>query len=205
MNGSNKLIQSEEELNQWRIDLMKERRDFTKSQRNEKINNTKLKTSQLDPIDDPDEYIEDDNALYKRRSIDAIKKDGGVYKVPKTSRKDTDKIFKQVSKNKDTITKLIKSKDNDEFNSITRDNIKDEKTMRIFEQHRDNDLVVDRTWTKNDFINYMDKLRKGSESKSRILSRPDTPSHPPNPQDLRRMESYRRLPAGLNPGLFVRK
>lgn len=192
-----KVVNNESELLSLKDNVMSSRREYMKTMRANKIKNTKLKAESLQPIEDTDEYIEEDDALYKKRSIDGIRKNGNAYKVPKTSKKDTNKIYEHVSKDKAVLRALVTSKDDDDFNDITSKSIKDDNIRKIYEQHRDNDIVRDHTWTREDFLHYMERMMKNANEPKKI-----TPKQPQLSLSRTHPLQQSTTRFGLNPLLF---
>lgn len=166
-------------LLQYKEDIRVKRRQYNKDQRAKRIESSKMDFTKLQTLDDSDGYVEEGPALYKRKQIDAIKKDGKIYRVPKTNSKDTKKIFKDISKNKESLKKLVKSQP-DEFNDVVNESINEQHTRDIYNMHASNDINEDNTFTREQFFKYMEKLMNEHEQATQ----------------------QKQMPYGLNPNLL---
>lgn len=188
----NLLFNTQEELNAYRMGIMDKRKEFTRQQRNNKISNSKMDFDKLPQVEDEAAYIVEDNVMYKRRDPDAVIKNDKKYKIPRTSPQDAKKIYTDISRNKENLKRLAKSKDEEEFKTATRESISNENVKRIYEQHEQNDINPDRTWTRESFYKYISKMMEE-----------ETGQKPQKKQTQQNLPLF-RTPAiyGLNPDLI---
>ena len=140
--GKNIIVNSSDELQQIKEQQQKIRKEQTAKERRERIEKTKM-------------TFEDDGYIYKKPStVYAIKKDGERLKVPTTSHKDSQRIYKTVSKDKDKLKKMVKAQDKEEFNELTAEAIEeqDEEFKNMVHNHTNNNINTDRTWDKQTLI-----------------------------------------------------
>ena len=175
INGKNKIINSLDELTQLEEQHKQQHKEQLKRERQERIKNTKLKLNKASApsvqLSDSDTITEDDYIYKKPRDVYAIKKDGENLKVPKTSKKDTKKIYKAVSNDKETLKKLVKAKTKDEFNDITNDAIRDDELKDTVYNHTHNDINDDRTWNQTTLI----RLLMNEMNKNKTYTAAQTP------------------------------
>ena len=163
INDNNRIFNNENELNEFKKTIMKNRREYNKEQRKTKIDNTQLNLDKLPEIEDDEELINDDNIYYKRGRIEAVKHNDKIKKIPSTNKKDRKKIYNNIKDNKEVMTNLTKSKDDEEFNEIMKNAINNNEVKEIYEQHKQNDINKDNTWTRNEFYKYMLNMIEASE------------------------------------------
>lgn len=186
INGINKVYNTETELNNELTTLKSNKRNQLKEVRKKNIENYKHynKTYNKD-IDD----IEEDNVIYSKGPIKAIRKDDKLYKVPKTDSKDRKRIYNSIKDNKQVMVDLVKAKDEREFKEINNNNLKDD-VLDIYKQHSENVFNKDNTWTKESFLSLMNKLIM--EASPNANNNTITSNKP----------QYIAKPKGLNPLLF---
>lgn len=182
INGKNKIINSLDELTQIEEQYKQQHKEQLKRERQERIKNTKLKLNKASvpsvQLSDSDTITDDDYIYKKPRDVYAIKKDGESLKVPKTSKKDTKKIYKAVSNDKETLKKLVKAKTTDEFNDITNEAIErltdgqeDDELRESVYNHTHNDINDDRTWNQTTLI----RLLMNEMNKNKTYTSAQTP------------------------------
>lgn len=197
------IFNSNDELLSFRNNLMKSKRDYNRRIKQDKISRTKLNIEDLDEILD-DNIIEDSNVVYSSRNPIGISKDGKQYRIPRTNLKDRKNIFKNVSKDKSNIKKLLEIDDEEEFNKETLNNIKDETLKRKAKLHFDNDIVDDQTWNKNQFIRMMEDLMKqNKELTRRIETNEEILRNSRNTRKTTEIENV--LGSQFNPKLFSKQ
>lgn len=186
INGINKVYNNEIELNNELSTLKSNKRNQLKEVRKKNIENYKhYKQTYNKDIDD----IEEDNVIYSKGPIKAIRKDDKLYKVPKTDSKDRKRIYNSIKDNKQVMVDLVKAKDETEFKEINNNNLKDD-VLDIYKQHSENVFNKDNTWTKESFLSLMNKLimeASPNTNKNTITSN---------------RTQYGAKPKGLNPLLF---
>ena len=184
INGKNKIINSLDELTQIEEQHKQQHKEQLKRERQERIKNTKL--TKLNKASDSDTITDDDYIYKKPRDVYAIKKDGESLKVPKTSKKDTKKIYKAVSNDKETLKKLVKAKTQDEFNDITNDAIQDDELKETVYNHTHNDINDDRTWNQTTLIRLLMNEMNKNKTYQRSAETPHINKGSFNPALLRR-------------------
>lgn len=154
IDGKNKVFNDADELSNM-ITQMKE---------SHKIQLKEIKRQQIDSYkhfdeeyERRDEDIEDDGLIYKRGDIVAVKKADKVYKAPRTNKKDRQRIYDSIRGNKKLLTDLTLSKDEEDFKTISSDNLRNEE-LNIYHKHRDNTINKDSTWTRASFLSMMNKF-----------------------------------------------
>lgn len=186
---NNRVFNNEEELNEYKKMIMKNRREYNKEQRQTKINQTRLNLDKLPDIEDDEELINDDNIYYKRGRIEGVKHNDKIKKIPSTNKQDRKKIYNNIKDNKEVMTNLTKSKDDEEFDEIMKNAINNNDVKEIYEQHKQNDINKDNTWTRNEFYKYMLNMIEASES--------------PQQQPQRETKKNKKtMSYGLNPALL---
>ena len=156
-----------------------------------------------------DEDIEDDGLIYKRGDIVAVKKADKVYKAPRTNKKDRQRIYDSIRGNKKLLTDLTLSKDEEDFKTISSDNLHNEE-LNIYHKHRDNTINKDSTWTRASFLSMMNKFINDSmdephNTQQPIQNKPITPmtqTVQATPLSLRQRAVNSKSAYGLNPMLF---
>ena len=140
------------------LDVLKDnKRIYNKNKKSEAVKNTKLNTDDLEAFDD-DNNIEEEGYVYSTKKPVGIVKDNKKYKLPSTNKRDRKKIFDEVKDDKSVVNKLLTSNNDDEFNNITLQSIKNQDTLRRTRQHLNNDISRDNTWNKNEFIKLMEQM-----------------------------------------------
>lgn len=185
-----KVFNSSEELQAYRTSLMTSRREHVKTLRKKNIEDTKqfLKTEYENNEIDVDE-IEDDGVIYKRGPVKAVVVDNKKLKVPQTSSKDRMKLYNHIKQNKDALISLVKAENDDDFDSITNENL-DEEHRSIYNEHKNNKIQTDRTWTRSEFIKFMNKQMNSVQNDNKPITNKNVIHH--------------NIPHGLNPHLFTR-
>ena len=161
---------SDDELKHEYNELVKEHRQRLKEERQKNINNyiTKNKDS-LRRTNKKDYKLNDDEILttedneeriYKKGLLKAIQHEEDIIEIPRTNKKDRRKIYETVKQDKEALKELINSKTDEEFNIKTSETLKkfDENTNNIYNMHHDNPFNKDHTWTRNNFIQFLDEM-----------------------------------------------
>lgn len=186
---NNKVFNSSDELQAYRSGLLSSRREHMKTMRKKNIEETKqfLKADENNDID-VDE-IEDDGVIYKRGPVKAVVVDNKKLKVPQTSPKDRVKLYNHIKQNKEALISLVKAENDDDFDNITNENLDDEHRT-IYEAHKNNKIQTDRTWTRAEFIKFMNKQMANVHSNAK--------------NENNKKVIHQNIPHGLNPHLFTR-
>lgn len=170
IDDKNMLFNNEDELRIYSNSIKDEHRQKTKEERQRNINNyiaknkdTLKKTNKKDYKTYDDEILTtEDNTtkIYKKGPLKAIQHEEDIIEIPKTSKKDRKKIYETIKQDKEVLKELKDSKTDDEFNIKTYEALKkaDIDTSNIYKMHHDNPFNKDYTWTRNNFIQFLDEM-----------------------------------------------
>ena len=154
IDGKNKVFNDAVELSNMLSQMKASHKMQLKEMKRQQIDNYKHFDEEYERRD---EDIEDDGLIYKRGDIVAVKKADKVYKAPRTNKKDRQRIYDSIKGNKKLLTDLTLSKDEEDFKSISSDNLHNEE-LNIYHKHRDNTINKDSTWTRASFLSMMNKF-----------------------------------------------
>ena len=115
--------------------------------------------------------------------------DNKKLKVPQTSSKDRMKIYNHIKQNKNALISLVKAENDEDFHNITNENLDDEHRS-IYNEHKNNKIQTDRTWTRAEFIKFMNKQMENVSNDNKTVKNKTVINH--------------SIPHGLNPHLFTR-
>lgn len=167
---TNMIFPSDDELKHEYNELVNEHRQRLKEERQKNINKyiTKNKDSLRRTnkknynLNDDEILTTEDNEqrIYKKGPLKAIQHEDDIIEIPRTSKKDRKKIYETVKQDKEALKELINSKTDEEFNIKTSETLKkfDENTNNIYNIHHDNPFNKDHTWTRNNFIQFLDEM-----------------------------------------------
>lgn len=167
---TNTVFPSDDELKHEYDELVKEHRQRLKEERQKNINNyiTKnkdslRKTNKKNYILNDDEILtteDNEQRIYKKGPLKAIQHEEDIIEIPRTNKKDRKKIYETVKQDKEALKELINSKTDEEFNIKTSETLKkfDENTYNVYNTHHDNPFNKDYTWTRNNFIQFLDEM-----------------------------------------------
>lgn len=195
IDGKNRIFNNDDELMDVLNQMKASRRLQLKEIKRQHIDNYKHFSEEYQQND---EDIEDDGLIYKRGDIVAVKKADKVYKAPRTNKKDRQRIYNSIKDNKKLLTDLTLSKDEEQFKTISSDNLRNEE-LNIYHKHRDNKINKDTTWTRSSFLAMMNRFINDDDRNNRHNT--PMPQHnivtPTN-------QPTRGANYGLNPLLFGR-
>ena len=166
----NIIFQSSDELKQHLNKIKEDHRQRLKDERQKNINNyiTKnkdslRKTNKKNYKLNDDEFLThegDEERIYRKGPLKAIQHEDDIIEIPNTSKKDRKKIYETVKQDKEALKELINSKTDEEFNIKTYETLKkfDENASKIYMLHHENPFNKDRTWTRNNFIQFLDGM-----------------------------------------------
>ena len=150
-------IRSPEELASIKQTITSNKKLMNQQLRNDKLKNTQLYLDRLPDLDEDETTYRSDNYIYKQPlPIGVVDNDDKPKRLPRTSKKDRERIFADISTNKDNLKQLVQDKDN--FDTLTEQYLS-EDMKPIYKQHKDNDIIKDDTWTYDNFINIIDRMR----------------------------------------------
>lgn len=167
---TNMVFPSDDELKHEYDELVKEHRQRLKEERQRNINNyiTKnkdslRKTNKKNYILNDDEILtteDNEQRIYKKGPLKAIQHEEDIIEIPRTNKKDRKKIYETVKQDKEALKELINSKTDEEFNIKTSETLKkfDENAYNVYNTHHNNPFNKDYTWTRNNFIQFLDEM-----------------------------------------------
>ena len=207
INGQNKVFNNEAELNEVLVNMKETRKQNRKELKRKQI--AEYKHFDEEYVADDEDLIDDD-LIYKRGDIVAVKKDNKIYKAPRTNKKDRTQIYNSIKDNKKLLVDLTTAKDEDTFNQLTANNLPNEE-LHIYNKHKDNKINKDSTWTKQSFLAMMNRIIDAEENKrandnnntNGINEQMEIPNQ--KPQSLRQQYQVKRTNSrySLNPLLFT--
>lgn len=214
--NANMMFNNESELKTYLNNLKDERRKFIKESKQKEINEYVSKNKKSLKRINAKEYIKNDDELlsdseeqrkiYKKGPLKAIQHEEEIIEVPRTSKKDRKTLIKNIKKNPEQLKELVRTKDNNEFDNLTEEILRDNEEMQnIYNIHHNNPFNKDITWTRDSFLKAMDDMiyeheQKKQEAKRRL--REDT--------EIRRARQTNNLyndyviSSGINPDLMKR-
>lgn len=150
-------IKSPEELATIKQTITNNKKLLNQQIRSEKLKNSKLNVSQLQDLEEDETTYRQNNYIYKQpQPIGIVDDEDKPKRLPKTNKKDRELIFSDISTNKKNLKQLVQDKDN--FETLTEQYLS-EDMKPIYKQHKDNDIIKDDTWTYDNFINIIDRMR----------------------------------------------
>ena len=190
INGSNKIINNEAEklslMNQLETshkEQIKANRKLKLKSQIEKSNISKLKVYNKKDNDISEQIDDSLELVYNSpKKATAIKIKDKSYEIPKTDAKDRKKIYKEISKNKDNLKKLIKEQDKERFNELSMNSIEDESIRSSLEVHNNNVFNKDNTWNRNELLKLLNKDMIRTESNNNINVNNESQYHGFNPR-----------------------
>lgn len=214
--NANMMFNNESELKTYLNNLKDERRKYIKESKQKEINEYVSKNKKSLKRINAKEYIKNDDELlsdseeqrkiYKKGPLKAIQHEEEIIEVPRTSKKDRKTLIKNIKKNPEQLKELVKTKDNNEFDNLTEEILRDNEEMQnIYNIHHNNPFNKDITWTRDSFLKAMDDMiyeheQKKQEAKKRLKE--DT--------EIRRARQTNNLyndyviSSGINPDLMKR-
>lgn len=214
--NANMMFNNESELKTYLNNLKDERRKYIKESKQKEINEYVNKNKKSLKRINAKEYIKNDDELlsdseeqrkiYKKGPLKAIQHEEEIIEVPRTSKKDRKTLIKNIKKNPEQLKELVKTKDNNEFDNLTEEILRDNEEMQnIYNIHHNNPFNKDITWTRDSFLKAMDDMiyeheQKKQEAKKRLKE--DT--------EIRRARQTNNLyndyviSSGINPDLMKR-
>ena len=167
---TNMVFPSDDELKHEYNELVNEHHQRLKEERQKNINNyinknkdSLRRTNKRNyKLNDDEILTSEDNEqrIYKKGPLKAIQHEDDIIEIPRTNKKDRKKIYETVKQDKEALKELINSKTDEEFNIKTSETLKkfDENTNNIYNMHHNNPFNKDHTWTRNNFIQFLDEM-----------------------------------------------
>ena len=133
---------------------------MNKQLRNDRLKNTQLYLDQLPDLEEDETTYRSDNYIYKQPlPIGVVDGEDKPKRLPRTSKKDRERIFADISTNKENLKQLVTNKE--DFETLTEKFIGDD-VKPVYMLHKNNDILPDDTWTYDNFINTIDRMRTES-------------------------------------------
>ena len=193
-------IKSPEELATIKQTITNNKKLLNQQIRSEKLKNSKLNVSQLQDLEEDETTYRQNNYIYKQpQPIGIVDEEDKPKRLPKTNKKDRELIFSDISTNKENLKQLVQDKDN--FETLTEQYLS-EDMKPIYKQHKDNDIIKDDTWTYDNFINIIDRMRSEALHKQQQPTKATKRNQKVIQQDT---EAYGLANYGLNPLLLQRR
>ena len=168
-----RVFNNEGEAQMFKQQVLAHRRDFKRNLKQKKIKESQMNFDAMDSInsdsDDYEDLIEDDGYIYKKSKYPyAINRDGKKKIIPKTSKKDTKRIYKSIesSSGKEGIKHLVKAESDEDFRSKSDEAINkvdDDDIRNSYYNHTHNDFANDRTWNQESFLKLIYSMMKENE------------------------------------------
>ena len=168
-----RVFNNEGEAQRFKQQVLAHRRGFKRNLKYKKINESQMNFDAMDSInsdsDDYEDLIEDDGYIYKKSKYPyAINKDKKKKIIPKTSKKDTKRIYKSIesSSGKEGIKHLVKAESDEDFRSKSDEAINkvdDDDIRNSYYNHTHNDFANDRTWNQESFLKLIYSMMKENE------------------------------------------
>lgn len=176
------VLNSEAEAQMLKQQILASRRDYKRTQKQKTIKESKMNFEAMPTLNDDDfeDLYEEDGYIYKKSKYPyAVNKDGKKKLIPKTSVKDTKKIYKAIesTSGKEGIKHLVKASSGEEFKSRTDEvinKVNDEDIRNSYYNHTNNDFADDKTWNQGSFLRLMfNMMKENEELKSKALRAAD--------------------------------
>lgn len=168
-----RVFNNEGEAQVFKQQVLASRRDYKRNLKQKKIQESQMNFDAMPTLkDDSDEFddlYEDDGYVYKKSKAPyAIVKDGKKKLIPKTSSKDTKKIYKSIetTSGKDAIKHLVKAESEEDFRTRSDEamnKVNDDDVKNSYYNHTHNDFASDSTWNQASFLKLMYQMMKENE------------------------------------------
>lgn len=151
--------------------ILASRRDYKRGLKQKKINESQMNFEAMPTLNDDDfeDLYEEDGYVYKKSKYPyAVHKDGKKKLIPKTSVKDTKKIYQSIesTSGKEGIKHLVKAGSDEEFKTRSDEvmnKVNDEDVRNSYYNHTHNDFADDKTWNQASFLKLMYAMMKENE------------------------------------------
>lgn len=169
------VLNSEADAQMFKQQVIASRRDYKRCLKQKKINESQMNFEAMPTLnsDDFEDIYEEDGYVYKKSKYPyAVHKDGKKKLIPKTSVKDTKKIYQTIesSSGKEGIKHLVKADSDEDFKTRSDEvmnKINDEDVKNRYYNHTHNDFADDKTWNQSSFLKLMyAMMRENEELKS---------------------------------------
>lgn len=200
-----RVFNNEGEAQVFKQQVLASRRDYKRSLKQKKIQESQMNFDAMPTLNDDssdfEDIYEDDGYVYKKSKAPyAIVKDGKKKLIPKTSAKDTKKIYKSIesTSGKEAIKHLVKAESEEDFrirSNEAMNKVNDDDVKNSYYNHTHNDFADDKTWNQASFLKMMYNMMKENE---------ELKSNAAKYQQQIESAKPKRMQGGLNPALFKR-
>lgn len=198
-----RVFNNEGEAQMFKQQVLASRRDFKRDLKQKKIKESQMNFDALPSInsdsDDFEYLLEDDGYIYKKSKYPyAVNKDGKKKIIPKTSKKDTKRIYKSIesASGKEGIKHLVKAESDEDFRSKSDEvinKVDDDDIRNSYYNHTRNDFANDRTWNQASFLKSIYSMMKENEELKQANTRQ---------QQQQQQHVAQQLPMRINPLLL---
>lgn len=165
------VLNSEADAQMFKQQILASRRDYKRSLKQKKIQESQMNFEALPTLNDDDfeDLYEEDGYVYKKSKYPyAVHKDGKKKIIPKTSVKDTKKIYKSIESTagKEGIKHLVKASSDEEFKTRSDEfinKVNDDDVRNSYYNHVHNDFADDKTWNQASFLKLMYNMMRENE------------------------------------------
>ena len=165
------VLNSEADAQMFKQQILASRRDYKRGLKQKKIQESQMNFEAMPTLNDDDfeDLYEEDGYVYKKSKYPyAVHKDGKKKLIPKTSVKDTKKIYKSIesTSGKEGIKHLVKAGSDEEFKTRSDEvmnKVNDEDVRNSYYNHTHNDFADDKTWNQASFLKLMYNMMKENE------------------------------------------
>lgn len=194
------VLNSEADAQMFKQQVLASRRDYKRSLKQKKIQESQMNFDALPTLssDDFEDIYEEDGYVYKKSKYPyAVHKDGKKKIIPKTSVKDTKKIYKSIesTSGKEGIKHLVKASSDEEFKTRSDEvisKVNDDDVRNSYYNHVHNDFADDKTWNQASFLKLMyNMMRENEELRSNAKK-----------QQQQQQQQQSSNPFRLNPALM---
>lgn len=186
------VLNSEADAQMFKQQILASRRDYKRGLKQKKIQESQMNFEAMPTLNDDDfeDLYEEDGYVYKKsRYPYAVHKDGKKKLIPKTSVKDTKKIYQSIesTSGKEGIKHLVKAGSDEEFKTRSDEvmnKVNDEDVRNSYYNHTHNDFADDKTWNQASFLKLMYAMMKENEelkSNAKKQQAQQQTSQAPNP------------------------
>lgn len=165
------VFNSEADAQMFKQQILSSRRDYKRSLKQKKIQESQMNFEAMPTLNDDEfeDLYEEDGYVYKKSKYPyAVHKDGKKKLIPKTSAKDTKKIYQSIesASGKEGIKHLVKAGSDEEFKTRSDEvmnKVNDEDVRNSYYNHTHNDFADDKTWNQASFLKLMFAMMKENE------------------------------------------
>lgn len=199
-----RVFNNEGEAQVFKQQVLASRRDYKRSLKQKKIQESQMNFDAMPTLNDDSSEFEDlyeeDGYVYKKSKVPyAVHKDGKKKLIPKTSSKDTKKIYKSIesTSGKEGIKHLVKAESEEDFRTRSDEamnKVADDDVKNSYYNHMHNDFADDKTWNQASFLKLMYQMMKENEElKSNAMKRQ---------QEIQQVHKQIANPFRINPALM---